>query len=759
MNTRKSFVAAPKRTVGLWPRTQPDREEGESALHGGQRVHTRFAKSGSNMSGAVEDRKHLASLVRAAQEGDDSSFAGLVASYQDVAVAYAASILRDYYLAEDAAQEAFVDAHRQLKSLREPSAFGAWLRTIIFKHCDRIRRRKQRIISGLDAASEPASPSRSPHESLESRETDRLLWEAVASLSDAEQTVVLLYYFGEHSHSAIAEFLGVTANTVKTRLYSARRRLRDMMTDRLARRLTAKRPSGDQLFARRVMTAALSLQIYHVGRSGGKQKAGSTVAARSTEVPATQTWLVEPCESVGEKDWDKILRLMSEMNIPGLGAKRQATDSLLGRISKLTRLKYLDLSGSPITDDGLRHLARLDQLEHLNLSCTQISDKGLSVLQHLPLLRTLELYHQQRITDAGISSLTGCGQLEHVNLMGTQTGDGAIKSLTGKPRLHHFFAGTLITDAGVALFHEFPVFKRWRGGRATMSLMHFTAEPNYLWLNLNAPITNAGLSGLVGLEGLYALNLFGTTGRAPFDDAGSSVTAAALPALAELPRLAWLGCNSQLCTDEAMLYVGAMPRLRFLMCQDAVAGDAGFAALSRSGTIEYIWGRRCHKLTGRGFTSLSVMPALRGLSVSCKNVGDDGLTALPTFPALREFMSVDVTDGGFRHVGRCERLEALYCMYCRDTTDIATGHISGLKKLKTYQAWSTRITDHSLELLGRNRSLEDTGFYGCSGITDAGMAHLGQLPKLRSVNLERLPNVTPQSAIFFPPSVRVNYSA
>ena len=84
-------------------------------------------------------------LVRSAQAGDELAFAELVRSHQDRAVAYATAILGDYHLAEDAAQEAFVDAYRELRSLREPAAFGGWLRTLVFKHCDRLTRGKRPV--------------------------------------------------------------------------------------------------------------------------------------------------------------------------------------------------------------------------------------------------------------------------------------------------------------------------------------------------------------------------------------------------------------------------------------------------------------------------------------------------------------------------------------------------------------------------------------------------------------------------------------
>src|SRR5262249_41378461 len=150
---------------------------------------------------------------------------------------------------------------------------------------------------------------------------------------------------------------------------------------------------------------------------------------------------------------------------------------------------------------------------------------------------------------------------------------------------------------------------------------------------------------------------------------------------------------------------------------------------------EYIWGRECPNLGGREFAALAAMPALRGLAVSRKNVDDTALSALPSFPALRALMPMDVPDVGFRHVGRCERLEELWLMYCRDTGDAATERIAGLSGLKTCYAGKTRIINRSLEILGRMLSLEKIEFWECAGITDAGVAVLACLPRLRAITV------------------------
>jgi len=259
-------------------------------------------------------------------------------------------------------------------------------------------------------------------------------------------------------------------------------------------------------------------------------------------------------------------------------------------------------------------------------------------------------------------------------------------------------------------------------------------------LSLRGSFTDKGMSSLRGLDGLFALNL---------DASELAVTSAGLAPLVTLPNLGWLAFDAK---DDAMPYIAAMPRLRFLGCQDTVAGDDGFVALSKSTSIEYLWGRRCHNLQRRGFVALSNMPALRALSVSCKNVDDVGVSALPSFPALRELMPMDVPDDGYRHIGKCEELESLVLMYCRDTTDAATEHIVGLRKLAKYFASYTQITDRTPELLSQIESLECVTLDGCAGVTNAGVAMLARLPKLREVRVSGT-QITPDVAAAFPNGV------
>ena len=447
---------------------------------------------------------------------------------------------------------------------------------------------------------------------------------------------------------------------------------------------------------------------------------------------------IAPRRNVTVSEWDQIAGIIADRRIAALAANGFMTDEALKRISQLPHITSLDLNGSrELSDAGLLHLAHMPQLEHLDLSeypGGKLTDRGLQVLSQLPNLRSFKMTWQRGITDSGIANLRFCEKLESVNLMGTPTGDGAIEALRGKPHLRHLDTGRLVTDRGLALLHDFPKFKIWAN------------DPTHLLID--GPFTNQGLASLAGLDGVSDLDLFWHV---------TGITTDAFAVLPHLLNLTVLGCDGALSDDRAMAHIATIPRLRKLRAQGSAATDEGFLALSRSQSLETFWGREAPNLTGRGFRAFAKMPNLRALGVSLKQVDDPALSSLPNFPSLRELTPIDVADEGFRHIGLCQRLERLSCMYCRDTTDAATAHIAALQ-LQSYYAGLTQITDRSLEILGRMHSLESVELYETKNVTDAGLPALAALPRLREVHLSGLPQVSFQGASIFPASVRVDYN-
>jgi hypothetical protein len=271
--------------------------------------------------------------------------------------------------------------------------------------------------------------------------------------------------------------------------------------------------------------------------------------------------------------------------------------------------------------------------------------------------------------------------------------------------------------------------------------------PNQLTIDGN--FTDGGIAALAGLDGVAALSFFWHS---------KAFTSAGLEPLGRMAHLEVFGIAGDQCGDDAMRQIAAIPRLRQLQAQGSIAGDAGWQALARSQTLEYIWGRECPNFRSPGFFALVDLPRLRGIGISCAKVEDSAFQMLPQFRELREFVSIGVSDSGFRHVGRCENLESLYCMYCRDTGDAATEHLADLRKLRTYYAGMTQITDRSLEILGRMESLEQLEFWQCTAITDAGVAQLARLPQLRRIEVHNCPRVSQNIGQLFHEPARVRYT-
>ncbi len=180
------------------------------------------------------------------------AFGGLVGAFQDMAYACAYAVLGDFGLAEDAAQEAFISAWQKLSQLRQPEAFPGWVRRIVLTECNRLTRRKRLRFASLEDGEDVPSIVDSPQTVIERDELKKTVRAAIEELPENERMVVTLFYLQEHSQRDIGAFLELPMTTVAKRLYSARVRLRDKITDGFKKEFAAHRPSRDKSFAERV---------------------------------------------------------------------------------------------------------------------------------------------------------------------------------------------------------------------------------------------------------------------------------------------------------------------------------------------------------------------------------------------------------------------------------------------------------------------------------------------------------------------------
>jgi RNA polymerase sigma-70 factor (ECF subfamily) len=155
-------------------------------------------------------------VVIRAREGDHDAFARLAASSIGRLNAIARLILHDYAAAEDAVQEALVDAWRDLRSLREPDRFDAWLTRILVRACQDARRRSRR--RGLMELSMEA-PARFALDDAQSAvaNADRLE-RGLRRLTVDQRTVLVLAFYLDLPLADAAAILGIPIGTMKSRL-------------------------------------------------------------------------------------------------------------------------------------------------------------------------------------------------------------------------------------------------------------------------------------------------------------------------------------------------------------------------------------------------------------------------------------------------------------------------------------------------------------------------------------------------------------
>ena len=172
-------------------------------------------------------------LVRRIQQGDMQAFDTLYERYKDDAYRLACLITCSRTDGEDLAQEAFVACAQSIGSLKDGSKFRPWLlRTLsraAWKYCRKAKRETpvSEFFEGETGESALSAVLRTDEQ--------RRLYAALDTLDEKRRVTVVLYYFDDRPVKEIAQATGVTEGTVKSRLFSARRHLRQALTDRESR--------------------------------------------------------------------------------------------------------------------------------------------------------------------------------------------------------------------------------------------------------------------------------------------------------------------------------------------------------------------------------------------------------------------------------------------------------------------------------------------------------------------------------------------
>lgn len=181
-----------------------------------------------------------AALIHDALQGDLDAFNRLVLAYQDRVFSQAYRLLGEVDAAEDAAQEAFISAFRNLSAYRGGS-FRAWLLRIVTNVCyDELRRRQRRPTAPLEPLAQEddeeiesprwlADPGFTPEQELEQQELGRALQHCLDELPSEFRAVVVLVDIQGMDYEEASLAVGAPLGTVKSRLARARLRMRECL--------------------------------------------------------------------------------------------------------------------------------------------------------------------------------------------------------------------------------------------------------------------------------------------------------------------------------------------------------------------------------------------------------------------------------------------------------------------------------------------------------------------------------------------------
>ena len=181
------------------------------------------------------DRADERRLIERVLTGDRAAARGLYEAHVGRVHRAAYRIVGDEMLAQECTQEAFVRAFARLDRFRGDSALATWLTRIALTVSLNAVRRRRRVDArelALDAAEAAGRPAAEPGVEPDLRAR---IAESIDALPEIYRTVVVLHDVEGYTHAEIGDLLGVPEGTCKTRLFVARRRLREMLADYVER--------------------------------------------------------------------------------------------------------------------------------------------------------------------------------------------------------------------------------------------------------------------------------------------------------------------------------------------------------------------------------------------------------------------------------------------------------------------------------------------------------------------------------------------
>ena len=180
------------------------------------------------------EREDDIQLIHRILSGDDTAFEVLVQKHQNSIHALAWRKIGDFHIAEEITQDTFLQVYKNLSQLKNPNQLSGWMYVIANRLCLKWLEKNKPVMQSLeDTPVEEIERASYTHHVAEQREREdtehrhELVKKLLTKLPESERTVVTLYYLGKMTTKEISKFLGVSVNTITSRLQRARKRLQE----------------------------------------------------------------------------------------------------------------------------------------------------------------------------------------------------------------------------------------------------------------------------------------------------------------------------------------------------------------------------------------------------------------------------------------------------------------------------------------------------------------------------------------------------
>lgn len=167
-------------------------------------------------------------LLEKIKKGDSEAFEELYSNYAEYALRVALAVTRDKMSAADAVQETFIKVYKNINRFSLDRPFRPWFYRILINECNRVMGKTLNAVL-VDDFTEKSIQSFMSEEDDYSFEEYENLYDAIQKLEDANRVSIILKYLRGFKETEIAEILGVNVNTVKSRLFKGRQKLKNII--------------------------------------------------------------------------------------------------------------------------------------------------------------------------------------------------------------------------------------------------------------------------------------------------------------------------------------------------------------------------------------------------------------------------------------------------------------------------------------------------------------------------------------------------